>query len=59
VRKQSPSSGISEQEKKCGLQNLFCGLENLFSPAAKWVNASRKKYFLSRIFSGQRLKVKG
>jgi len=59
VRKQSPPSDTSAQEKKCGLQNLFCGLQNLFSPVAKWVNASRKKYFLSRIFSGQRLKVKG
>jgi hypothetical protein len=42
------------KEKKCGPQKLFCGLENLFSPVAEWVNASRKKYFPSRIFWGQR-----
>ncbi|MBP3553219.1 MAG: hypothetical protein J6K05_08665 [Bacteroidaceae bacterium] len=36
--------------EKCGLQNIFCKPHFLFSPVAKWVNASRKKYFASRIF---------
>ena len=34
--------------KKCGLKNIFSKPQNLFSPAAEWVNASRKKDFQSR-----------